>query len=131
MSTRCNVIVKDAYGHLVFYRHCDGYPEGVKDTLLTFMERVENGVYRDNVEQSAGWLVVLGYEEYKDIRDFDSWEVGAYEPSVGIHGDIEYLYVLDLETRLVHVGTANLEGWETSYKPWPVLTRDYQEDGEE
>ena len=33
MSTRANIILKDSYDKLYFYRHCDGYPEGVAPTL--------------------------------------------------------------------------------------------------
>jgi hypothetical protein len=116
MSTRCNIIIKDDRDKLIFYRHCDGYPKGALPTLKKFMKWVRNKKIRDNVEQASGWLILIGAKEYarefdpktgkyKDIKkdishptdnNFDGWQVGAYEPSTSIHGDIEYIYTLDL-----------------------------------
>jgi hypothetical protein len=31
------------------------------------------------------------------------WKCGAYEPTTGIHGDIEYLYVVDLAAKEIHI----------------------------
>ena len=54
----------------------------------------------------------MGHEEYLDLRShrpthepglkdaiavYGDWKVGAYEPTVGPHGDIEFLYVIDVE----------------------------------
>jgi hypothetical protein len=66
ISTRCNVIIKDQYSKLYFYRHSDGYPEGVAPTRRKFMEYVRTGNIRDNVSQSAGWLVLIGHGEYAE-----------------------------------------------------------------
>lgn len=120
MSTRCQVILKDAYDEVWLYRHSDGYPEGVKDTLDKFCGWIKAGRIRSNAEQAAGWLVILGREEYKEWeprewstdgkpsqlghfepgeKAMDGWKVGAYEPCSPImHGDIEFLYVVDLKT---------------------------------
>lgn len=125
MSTRCNVVVRDACGRqLTFYRHSDGYPEGVAPTLGEFLKFVRTGKIRDDVEQAAGWLIVLGHDEYSGQEygsslpllrgeekarcrypELSMWKVGAYEPAVGIHPDIEYLYEIDL-------GKKTLRGWE-------------------
>lgn len=43
MSTRANVVIKDQYSSLWFYRHTDGYPEGTLPTLEKFMEKLEDG----------------------------------------------------------------------------------------
>jgi hypothetical protein len=48
--------------------------------------------------QSAGWLVIHGNKEYSD-KSHNGWKVGAYEPTTGIHGDIDYLYEIDLENK--------------------------------
>jgi hypothetical protein len=120
MSTRCNVRIKDKQGdELLFYRHSDGYPEGALPTLKTFMQWVADGKIRSNVEQASGWLILIGAKEYdtryerqpdgsyKDVKKENllepdlhdhgyEWKCGAYEPSVCIHGDIEFLYTLDL-----------------------------------
>ena len=119
MSTRANIIVEDRYDRLFFYRHSDGYPEGVQPTLDKFVEWLKSGVIRNNVQQGAGWLIVLGAIEYGDIPEYEKesplfdgaktygdistikepidWKVGAYELTTGLHGDIEHLYVVNIE----------------------------------
>jgi hypothetical protein len=124
MSTRANIIIKDKYNKLIFYRHSDGYPKGTLPTLNLFLDLVKNGTIRDNVEQASGWLIMIGAIEYKTVTpesfemkgeedsiahytvdlkmrkyeysDLMGWKVGAYEPATDIHGDIEYLYTVDL-----------------------------------
>ena len=105
MSTRANVIIRDAHDQLIFYRHSDGYPEGVAPSLAKFLARIQTGRLRDNVSQSAGWLILIGAEEYGHRSAGMEWKVGAYEPTTSIHGDIEYLYEIDLTTKLAR-------GWE-------------------
>lgn len=120
MSTRANIKIIDSSppnDALWFCRHNDGYPEGVKDTLSKFMMWLRTEVIRDNVSQAAGWLIALGIEEKKELRkatkrmrlnsspfkpDDDpmtGWKVGMYEPSTGRHGDIDYLYVIDVHEK--------------------------------
>lgn len=125
MSTRANIVIKEGNQKLFFYRHSDGYPEGTMPTLNIFMDWLKSGKIRNNISQSAGWLVILGAMEYGHIpeykcevkevfrgytkRDTDlssiqappDWKCGAYEPTSGIHGDIEYLYVIDLNKKEV------------------------------
>jgi len=103
MSTRAQIIIKDSDSELWFYRHSDGYPEGTMPTLNKFLEWVKSGRIRDNVEQSAGWLIIIGANEYGNKNyepgndRFMGWKVGAYEPSIPEkHDDIEYLYTIDL-----------------------------------
>ncbi len=104
MSTRANIIIKDNYSKLWFYRHSDGYPEGTLPTLNQFLNMVKSGEIRDNVGQAAGWLIVIGYEEYAESRETykgSRWKVGAYEPTTGQHWDIEYLYTIDLVKKTI------------------------------
>lgn len=121
MSTRANIIISDGYDKLWFYRHSDGYPAGALPTLAEFMQRVVDGKIRNNANQAAGWLIVIGHEEYAKYGS--DWKVGAYEPTYAQHGDIEYLYTLDLATKTIkierarqgvvneHIGTlSNFEG---------------------
>jgi hypothetical protein len=122
MSTRAIVVIKDKYDKLFFYRHSDGYPEGVEASLKFLMEGLRTGKFRDNVSQFSGWLITVGAAEYNTLPRFKvdevhtgyadmktlevpkdkfggdgfAWKVGAYEPTTEIHGDIEYLYVIDL-----------------------------------
>ena len=124
MSTRAQVIVKDKWGEVWFYRHSDGYPEGALPTLKQFLGWVKEGKIRDNCEQSAGWLILIGAMEYGTVYSYLSkgkpdrpktidelftpgldngasdWKVGAYEPSCPReHGDIAYLYTIDLDNK--------------------------------
>lgn len=127
MSTRANIIIRDDYESLVFYRHSDGYPEGTLPALNLFLDWIKSDKIRDNVSQSAGWLIIIGAIEYGTIPEFkkkesypgsanfhgglssikkdkdngSTWKCGAFEPTFGIHGDIEYLYVIDLEKKKI------------------------------
>ena len=129
MSTRANVIITETNvwnnethtESLVFYRHSDGYPENTMPVLELFLKWVKAGHIRDNISQSAGWLVIIGAIEYNTIPGFiiehglgsygdlesietpKDWKVGAFEPTVGIHGDIQYLYVVDLARKVIDV----------------------------
>ena len=133
MSTRANVIIKDENDTLYFYRHSDGYPSGVADTLNKFVKAVNTGAIRANVGQSAGWLILLGADEYNvsmaslDNGGFPSstmaWKAGAYEPTTDVHGDIEYLYVITLgnDKAKCFVMDDDFENWEKEYKLYPEL----------
>jgi len=117
MSTRSQVIIKDDYAEQWFYRHSDGYPAGNLPCLYKYMLWLKKGLIRDNVEQSSGWLVLIGAEEYgydydyktgdnikkKTVTEpsqdkFSGWKHGAYEicPCKDRHGDIEWLYTIDI-----------------------------------
>lgn len=115
MSTRCQIRLYDSYDEVWFYRHSDGYPEGVLPSLNKFLSWIKEGRIRNNVEQSAGWLVILGYAEYREYREKDDiefqpgngtsgWKVGAYEPCTDeLHGDIEYMYHVNVKTQEIKV----------------------------
>ena len=118
MSTRANIILKDSYGdELVFYRHSDGYPSCCGEVLNKFCELGKADKIRNNVSQASGWLILLGAVEYKTLTpsSFEGekykvdalkptdWKCGAFEPTTEIHGDIDYLYIVDLNTWTVDV----------------------------
>jgi len=114
MSTRANVIIKDGYNQLFFYRHSDGYPEGTMPTLNEFLELVKSGKIRKNVSQASGHLILIGHKEYFGdtgllSHDAFNWKVGAYEPTTGIHGDINYLYIVDLEKEEIKIVEDNFD----------------------
>lgn len=105
MSTRCNIVISDQYSKIILYRHSDGYPDCVGVDLKDFVKGYTDGSMRDDAMQSAGWLIIRGHVEYADGNPtlkpnpkdrFGGWKVGAYEPTSNIHGDIEYLYEIDL-----------------------------------
>ena len=115
MSTRANIkLIDDSDDVLWFYRHSDGYPEGALPTLTKLMNFVKEGKIRADVGQAGGWLIMFGAKEYE--KDFDGtihdisipgddkisgWKVGSIEPTIAQHGDIDYLYVVDLHNKTV------------------------------
>ena len=121
MSTRANIVIKDSCDQLWFYRHSDGYPEGAMPTLQKFVKWLRDGTIRNNSDQAAGWLILVGAEEYnrgdhtvayKQLPASEAfspdvsggctgWKCGAYEPTTGVHGDIEFLYVIDCEAATI------------------------------
>jgi hypothetical protein len=107
MSTRANIVITDGIDTLWFYRHCDGYPEGTMPTLNKFLDLVKTKKIRDDIGQASGWLILIGAEEYntKKVDDLEEgdWKVGAYEPTIGQHGDIEYLYTINLSDKTIDI----------------------------
>ena len=109
MSTRANIIIKDDCDKLFFYRHSDGYPEGALPVLEKFLGFVKSGSIRNNVGQAAGWLILLGAQEYEKSfepnpkDEFMGWKSGSIEPTTGIHGDVEYIYTIDLVKKEISI----------------------------
>ena len=132
MSTRANVLMKSSEWHeeIWFYRHCDGYPDGALPTLCTFLKWLREDKIRDNAGQSSGWLILIGAKECNVYRDDNfkkqpkktltepiyDWKCGSYEPTTGRHGDIEFLYTIDLDSKqiLVEEIYGDKETWEVS-----------------
>jgi len=141
MSTRANIIIEDKSDKLYFYRHSDGYPETTMESLKEFVNMYKDQL-RDNVSQSAGFLILKGAIEYGFTGDitkpneekysFMEWKVGAYEPTTGVHEDIEYLYTIDLVNKELKCYEAKYkikegESWgdadeELTLKSEPILT---------
>ena len=111
MSTRANIKMVEGKSTLWFYRHSDGYPEGAMPLLEKFMDLIKEGKIRNNISQSSGWLIMLGAEEYgqdlekmrKGEDKYSGWKVGSIEPTTGQHGDIEFLYTIDLVKETIKV----------------------------
>lgn len=144
MSTRANVVIKDSYDTLWFYRHSDGYPKGTMPTLKLLLNWLKSGKIRNNAQQCAGWLIVIGAIEYGTIPKFEQekgsshgdidtikppsdWKVGAYEPTIEEHGDIDYLYTIDLEKKTIDVSKINREYNDNYVKP-PKVTYELVKD---
>lgn len=110
MGTRCNICVTDNTGNeLWFYRHYDGYPQEVIPSLTPLMERLIDGTVRTNVGQFSGWLIVLGHEQRTPSSHYGNgnvehdWKVGHYEPTTCMHGDVAYLYTINLDNKTLLV----------------------------
>jgi hypothetical protein len=87
MSTRCNIIIKEKNEEpLIIYHHFDGYPEGVGAEL--------KNIVADKIESICGCTGnIKKYILSRILYDYSS----QYEETDNIHGDIEYLYVLDIK----------------------------------
>ncbi len=127
MSTRANVIITDSTEKLFFYKHSDGYPEGTMAQLNLFIDWIKEKKIRDNVQQSAGWLIIIGALEYgtipscefeapgypggtsygkiDTIQEPKDWKCGSFEPTTAVHGDIDFLYIIDLKNKTVECYT--------------------------
>lgn len=65
MTVRSQIKIVDNGGsELWFYRHSDGDPEGNLPVLREFVGMIKKGLIRNNIGQSAGWLIVMGVKEY-------------------------------------------------------------------
>ena len=118
MSTRAIIAITQVDGTMpiLFYRHSDGYPDGVRNSLNEFCRLIRTGALRNNAGQAAGWLVVRGHMNSYATPDspygsgqFDemysdqmNWKVGSYEPASEaiISGSIEYVHVINVEKGL-------------------------------
>lgn len=89
MSTRCNVIIKERSGKLFqLYHHHDGYPEGVGIGLEEYIEQMDNECLVDGKKFSD----FLCDPERDDEYEYEGTNICP-------HGDIEYLYIVDLQKR--------------------------------
>lgn len=100
MATRCNIIIKGkSCGKNVktmLYRHWDGYPTCTGVELMELLNKqTSDCIYFDGFINSM-------------IK-----EGNTYEYSSTIHGDIEYLYTIDLTKRKIYVQTVGYD-WEKS-----------------
>ena len=99
MSTRCNIIVKDRFNRRVYlYHHHDGYPEFVGACLADFLGEMQPWQIRRQAFGIANKLIkgAIRYEHknlYTGKREVKADD--EYEVTSGIHGDIEYLYVIN------------------------------------
>ncbi len=96
MSTRCNVIV----GSRQFYHHYDGYPDGVGKDLAYFLANVNAGTL-DCYQIPKDTDMLADYIEDKGVvgilgkaQDY-GYDKGYEAERFGLHGDIEFLYLID------------------------------------
>ena len=82
MSTRGAIIIKDSKSKYNVYHHCDAYPERVGKEL----ERVYRNC--DPIDATEAKKRLLEYDD-------------EYEDTDYIHGDEEYIYVVDTDERKI------------------------------
>lgn len=96
MSTRSNILIikKDSDNKFVvtqYYHHCDGYLEGVGEELRLYAVTGVGFSAISNEELDVNIKKLLSENsQYKQEDNYD------FSEKDGIHGDIEYLYVLDV-----------------------------------
>lgn len=89
MSTRCNIIVKSKSEEVILYHHHDGYPEGVGvELLMKVYPKLHDNHYYNDVEDIVNML----------IKDKDDDE---FEYTSALHGDIEYVYEIDVDQKTI------------------------------
>lgn len=95
MSTRCNIIIKDGESRIYLYHHHDGYPMGVGTELQAYLEK-EWSTRRYWFASSIANELIKGSLPYPFSDDKKDEE---YEVTFGLHGDIEYCYVINCQAR--------------------------------
>jgi len=112
MSTRAVIVLRDYSQHeLRFYKHGDGGPSDTLPTLEKFLDWVETRRIRSNLQQAAGWLVILGNTELGGFREpnpddkFMGWKASIFEPMPDYDSgdDARFQYIIDLEKKTIEV----------------------------
>ena len=93
MSTRCNIIVTDYGVRHYLYHNSDGYPSGVGVQLKKCAKRWFPGGYGCRTWPSLVANQLVKYEIGLNDK--------TYEITSGLHGDVNYLYVINLKARTI------------------------------
>ena len=114
MSTRSQIKVKGS--EIMIYKHSDGYPEGVMPTLKEIVKTFADK--RGNEPDYALAQIMRAYARRDEEKrqailaddEQEAWHDIYKEPRMtgwGLdciqHGDIEYLYEVDLEERTITI----------------------------
>jgi len=102
MSTRATILIKSEKKKesVRIYHHCDGYPEGIGSDMKDFLETIcywdVYEIANDLIKGRCGILV-------GNRRD-DGYELTSCQ-----HGDEEYAYLIDCDTKTL---TCYEVGWD-------------------
>ena len=100
MSTRCNIIIKDGAERIYLYHHHDGYPLGVGTELQDYLQRKWGESWRTCwYGTSIANHLVKGHINYPLAQE--PHEDDEYEVTYGLHGDVEYVYVINCRARTI------------------------------
>ena len=101
-TTRANVVIKKAakngnVSYAQLYHHYGGYCSGVGKDLSEYMAEI--GVMPDEekkkaLEDPVSLAKWLSHDDRRDDYEYEG-------TSVNLHGDIEYLYVIDLTNKTI------------------------------
>lgn len=130
MSTRATIIIreKDAAGKpmdIRLYHHSDGYPEGVgadlKRYLAGYSKRVDNphGIsFGWSAEDIATEIVQGGIKTSVSLDNDDEQHSDmGYEVANCQHGDEEYGYIIDCDTKTLTCYYLNLDQYDWTDAP--------------
>lgn len=100
MSTRAHIRIKDGDEQIMLYHHHDGYPEGVGRDLKKFLQEncqnywdaceIANGLVKGGIKHEHKGL----YSGNVEVRADDEYEI-----TTCIHGDEEFIYVIDCDKK--------------------------------
>ena len=109
MSTRCHIRIKEGEEQFQLYHHHDGYPEGVGAELKKYLAtKNHNGSwYADEIANE----LVKG----KLVADDE------YEITSCIHGDEEYVYVIDCVAQTLK---CYAHKWDESFDDCCIASRE-------
>lgn len=105
MSTRANIKIIGDNATSYLYKHNDGYPNGLGNDLKQFI--VDNGYFTENYYPFSDKLI----KTYPNIEETNS-----------IHGDISYLYEIDLTNKTFKCFRCNYK-----YEEYPNYIRTFNE----
>ena len=120
MSTRSQIQFKDKWGTVQIYRHSDGYPDGPSGVIAD-LKTLKDWVDKTQTFRGAGYLAAqfIFYAKLQALRCYATMKGrksidetinaeddqpyyllghGVEDPRKGIHGDEEYLYVVEVGT---------------------------------
>lgn len=89
MSTRVHIRVKNKYGHIKLYCHCDGYPSGLGRVLKKYLE---------SLTIWEAYHIATDLIKGENIDD-DFFFLHNIRPTTCLHGDEAYIYVIDVEKK--------------------------------
>lgn len=102
MSTRANVVIKKTakngnVSYAQLYHHHDGMPDSLGKDLSEYMDEI--GVMPDEekkkvLEDPVSLAKWLSHDDRHDEYEYEG-------TSVNLHGDIKYLYVIDLTNKTI------------------------------
>lgn len=113
MSTRANILIKQKNHNDIFlYSHHDGYIEsGLGDMLIEFIW---------NLAVDNEWHTAQNIADKLTTGDFPYSDEFTIKTTSSIHGDIEYLYIIELQglglPTLTCYARLTDEAWESGIK---------------
>ena len=119
MSTRAHIRIKDGEDLFQLYHHHDGYPDGVGAMLKDFLKKQykQGGWYGDNIAND----LVKGKLTYEHTGLYDGKKYiksdDEYEITTCIHGDEEYVYVIDCQKKSLKCYRHGWDEGEACIKP--------------